>query len=339
MSLSGLAEQGVGSLSGMTRRKVSEFQRSLYSLTGDNLIPLAPRYRGLRAAYAVFCLGFGALSLFAALGLGDPRLPGLYSFRAASVGDGFLLPLLAYALVRSAGPHGPGTRFQAVFSRAGGATGALVGLAVQAQALIDPDARLDWTFPAPHSYNFAGWYHAVFLVSASGFYGRELALVLARLREEARESLPLALRRIRSVGTLGVLIPGFSFLGLLVEDGLAPDPVTILIVLASLLVFGLLAGAALYWACGRDAAWWCALAVLSALLPSFVLCDLYLSGTMAGGPGVLLSKAGWLVHATATARLDTALRLAVVFLAGLLLTRYEVLILRIFLRRPRQYQP
>lgn len=313
---------------GKASRKVNEFQR----------IPLAPRCRALRAAYAIFCLGFGALSIFASLGLGDPRLPGLYSFRAATVGDGILLPLLAYALVRSAGPDGAATRFQVVFSRAGGIIGALLGLAVQIQALIDPSARLDWTFPAPHSYNFPGWYHAVFLVSASGFYGRELALVLARLREEARQSLPIALRRIRSVGTLAVLIPGFSFLGLLVEDGLEPDPVTIVIVLVSLLTLGGLAGAVLYWACGRAAAGWCALAVLSALLPSFMLCDLYLSGFMTGGPVALVTSAVRLVRAMTTARLDLAVRLAVAFLAGLLLARYEVLFLRVFLRS-RQYQP
>jgi len=326
-------------LQGAVSGNLHKGQIAPYSLAGDILIPLAPRYRALRAAYAIFCLGFGALNIFGALGLGDPRLPGLYSFRTATVGDGFLLPLLAYALVRSAGPRGPEGRFQAVFSRAGGITGVLLGLAVQAQALIDPDARLDWTFPAPHSYNFPGWYHAVFLVSASGFYGRELALVLARLREESRESRPLALRRVRSLGTLAVLIPGFSFLGLLVEDGLSPDPVTSMIVLGSLLVFGVLAGTALYWACGRGTAWWCVLAALSALLPSYMLCYLYLSGSVSGGPVVLLNGAARLVRAMETARLDTAIRLAVVFLAGLLLARYEVLIVGILLRRGRQYQP
>lgn len=318
----------MGCLLNWTSREVSEFQR----------IPLAPRYRALRAAYAIFCLGFGALNIFAALGLGDPRLPGLYSFRAATVGDGILLPLLAYALVRSAGPSGPATRFQAVFARAGGVIGALLGLAVQIQALADPSARLDWTFPAPHSYNFPGWYHAVFLVTASGFYARELALVLARTREESRTSPLLALRRIRSVGTLAVLIPGFSFLGLLIEDGLAPDRVTMVIVLASLLAFGTIAGAVLYWACGQTAAWWCALAVASALVPSFLLCYLYLSGFMTGGPVAVLNGAGRLVEAMTTARLALALRLAVTFLGGTVLARCEVLLLRALLRNP-QYQP
>lgn len=301
-------------------------------------IPLAPRDRALRAAYAIFCLGFGALNVFEALGLGDPRLPGLYSFRTATVGDGILLPLLAYALVRSAGPDGPATRFQAAFSRAGGIVGALLGLAVQIQALIDPSAHLDWTFPAPHSYNFPGWYHAVFLVSASWFYGRELSLVLARIREEAQQSLPVALRRICSVGTLSVLIPGFSFLGLLVEDGLSPDRVTMMIVLASLLIFGTIAGAVLYWACGRRAAWWCVLAVLAALLPSFLLCYVYLSGFMTGGPVAIMNAGDRLVDAMTTARLSLVIRLAAAFLGGTLLIRYEVLFLRLLLRS-RQYQP
>ena len=50
------------------------------------------------AAAAVFAFGFGALAFGSVLGLGDPTLPGLASFRSATVGDGLLLPLMAYAL-------------------------------------------------------------------------------------------------------------------------------------------------------------------------------------------------------------------------------------------------
>ena len=355
-------------------RELKEFQRIPHPLAATGPSLLSPRYRAIRASAAVFCLGFGALNLFAALRLGDPRLPGLYSFRAATVGDGILLPLLAYALVRAADPRGPGSRFQVIFSTAGGVLGALAGLGVQTWALIDNDTRLDWTFPAPHSYNFPGWYHAVFLIVTSGFFGRGFALVLAQVREEARDSAALALRRVRSAGALGLLIPGFAFLGLLEEDNLPPGPGTGLFVLVSLLSFGTIVCAALCWACGRSAVRWCVMAVVGALLPVVTLCDLFLPGHTASARAALLSGAVGLgivavfhaitersrgpaarvvlsclaacqmvcaigpVYAITTGRPVTAARLVVGFLASLLLACCELLILRALLRI-RQYQP
>lgn len=359
-------------------REVNELPKISYPLAAATPSLLSPRYRAVRAACAIFCLGFGALNVFAVLGLGDPRLPGLYSFRAATVGDGILLPVLAYALVRAADPRGPASRFQTRFSMAGGVLGALAGTGVQAWALMDPDARLNWTFPAPHYYNLPGWYHAVFLIVASGFFAQRLALLLAQMREEARDSMALALRRIQSVGILAVLIPGFAFLGLLEEDSLAGTPRIASVVLVSLVTFGAVLCAGLCWACGRDAVKWCVLAVLGALLPALTLCDLFLPGHAVSVAAALLSGAVGLgiiaiartilerravtrgpathvvlsflaacqavcavgpVYAAMTTREVTAVRLAAGITVSLLLSSEEWLVLRAIVRAARQYQP
>lgn len=361
-----------------TLRKVQEFQRIPYPLAATAPRLLSPRYRAARAAVVIFCLGFGALNVFSALGLGDPRLPGLYSFRAATVGDGILLPVLAYALVRAADPRGPASRFQTRLSAAGGVLGVLAGAGVQAGALMDPDARLDWTFPALHDYNLPGWYHAVFLIAASGFFAQRLALLLAQTREEARDSTALALRRVQSVGILAVLIPGLAFLGLLEEDTLAGAPRVGGIVLVSLLAFGAVLCAGLCWACGRSTVEWCVLAVLGALLPALTLCDLFLPGHAISVPAALLSGAVGLaiiavartimerravtrgpathivlsflavceavcavgpVYAAMTVREVTAVRLAAGAVISLLLSSEEWLVLRAIVRAARQYQP
>lgn len=238
---------------------------------------LSPRRWAIYAAVAVFCLGFGALNVFSASGLGQPHLPGLYTFRSATIGDGLMLPLLAYSLTRAAGLHRRRSRYRKVFSRTGAILGVLTGTAVQMYALAVPDPELDWTFPAPHSYNFPGWYHTVFLIAASGFYAWTLFLLLAELREDTRRDPQLTLRRIRSVGTLGVLAPGAAFVGLLEEDDLSGHGLGH-IVLVTIVGMGIVFALALWWACGWRNLRWCALAVAGSMFPAIALCDLFLPG-------------------------------------------------------------
>lgn len=239
---------------------------------------LGPRRWAVYAACTIFCLGFGALNVFSAAGLGQPHLPGLYTFRSATIGDGLMLPLLAYSLVRFAGPHRRRGGKRAAFASAGVVLGVLTGTAVQMYALAEPDPPLDWTFPAPHSYNFPGWYHTVFLIAASGFYCGMLFLVLTDLRESTRRNPDVTLRRIRSIGTLGVLAPGAAFIGLLEEDDLAGAAGTSHTVLETIAVMALLFTVALCWACGWRHLRWCVLTVLGSLLPVVALCDLFLPG-------------------------------------------------------------
>ena len=230
------------------------------------------------AAAAVFVLGFGALNILATLGAGQQHFPGLYTSRAATIGDGILLPLLAYALLRSAAALRRSGTSHAAVSLTGGVLGASAGVAVQVQALMDKDTRLDWTFQAPHSYNLPGWYHASFLVAACAFFGWAFALTLARLRDEAGRDPAGARRRVRSLGSLGVLAPGLAFLGLLTEDEFAGYRASAMILVAVLVSLGVAAVLIARWACGPRSLRCCALAVGGSLLPAAGLCCLFLPG-------------------------------------------------------------
>jgi hypothetical protein len=107
--------------------------------------------------------------------------------RVRRLGDGILLPLLAYSLLQSVDLRRlRKSGFQAAFAACGCILGLVVGAGVEVYDLSSPTAPLDWTFPAPHRYNFPGWYHTTFLVLAAGFYGAALALALVQLREQAR---------------------------------------------------------------------------------------------------------------------------------------------------------
>lgn len=239
------------------------------------------------AASAIFLLGFGTLNMFTFLRIGQPHLPGLYTFRAATIGDGLLLPLLAYSLVRSASLRQRITGYEAVFSGAGAFLGMSIGAAVQVYALLDPDTRLDWTFPAPHSYNLPGWYHTCFLIAASGFYGWALGLVLARMREETRYNPEFTFNRIRSIGPMGIFFPGLAFIGLLEEDDLSGTPSVGGIVLATMVAVAVILCAAIYWGCGRRGLRLCAVTVISSLLPAIALCGIFLPGLTVGFSSVL----------------------------------------------------
>jgi hypothetical protein len=114
-----------------------------------------------------------------------------------------------------------------------------------------------------------------------------MALVLLRIRQEALCSPAGARRRIRSVGSLGVLIPGLAFAGLLSEDDLSGNQAAGLLLLAIMLGLGILLGAVLCWASGLPNARWCVLAILGSLLPAITLCGLFLPGRVASLSSVL----------------------------------------------------
>ena len=237
---------------------------------------------GATAACTVFAFGFLALNMFYFLGYGRTRLPGLYTFRAATIGDGILLPLLAYSLLQSVDlGRLRKSRLQAGFAAAGGILGVVVGAGIEVYDLSSPTAPLDWTFPAPHRYNFPGWYHTLFLVLAAGFYGATLALALVQLREQARRDSAGAIGRLRSVGVLGALFPGLAFVCLLEEDDLTAYPHLFVIVVATMIGMGIVLAGLLIWACGTRNIRWCAFAVIASMLPALAL-----SGFVVPGQGV-----------------------------------------------------
>lgn len=176
---------------------------------------LAPPFVALRVAVGVAVLGFGALTVFSVFGLGAEGLPGLFTFRSATVGDGLLLPLLSYALVRASGGVIAFRRRAVAFTAVGIF---LAGAAIQAQWLLNPRPRANWTLPRPHYFNLPGWWHAVFFALVMAFLAGAAIAVVVRLRGEAPAVVE---SRIRSVGAVGTLTSVFGFMALVAVDNAA----------------------------------------------------------------------------------------------------------------------
>jgi hypothetical protein len=241
---------------------------------------LAPRRWAAGAAGAVFALGFGMLAVASVFGLGEQSLPGLFTFRSATVGDAVLLPLLAYHLIRSCGPLREWGRTVRRAVLVVVVAGILAGIASQASWLMEPHPRTNWTFPAAGRFNFVGWYHAAFLTVACGFFSGAAAAAIGRLRRSRSTSC------VRSIGVLGVLVPALGFVALLSEDNAAGRS-DLIELLARLALLTLAVGGLLIWALGWTAGRWCALACMATLLPAVSMSLLFLPGSIASVMTVL----------------------------------------------------
>jgi hypothetical protein len=230
---------------------------------------LTPRSWAIGAAAAVFSLGFGMLAVASALGMGEPAQPGLFTFRAATVGDGMLLPLLAYSLVRSCEPVRHWSRVTRRAVALGATVGVIAGAVSQASWLANPHPKVNWTFPSAGTFNGVGWYHAAFLVIASGFFAGATIAAVARLRKARSGS------SVRSIGVLGTLVPALGFVALLGEDNGAD----LIVVMAEVVALALVATGVLVGAVGGAGARWCALVTASAILPAISLSLLFLPGS------------------------------------------------------------
>lgn len=137
-----------------------------------------------RSALLVLVAGFGGLFVLWLAGSWRRDLPGLFDYRSATIGDALLLPLIVGLLVAAASRLRSAPRERA-WARLGAALG--LGLAVTTQVLwlTDDGPRANWTLPEPHHFNFAGWYHAVFLCLASAAIGSLTILVARRIRAAA----------------------------------------------------------------------------------------------------------------------------------------------------------
>lgn len=326
--------------------------------------PLAPDVLTARrwasgTSLALFIFGFSALNIFSAIGIGQKSLPGLYTFRAATVGDGLLLPTLAYSLVRSAGLHrGWLTLIKwPVIVAAGLACAG--GAAVQASWLLNPHPRLNWTLPAPHEFNLPGWYHAVFLVVACGFFAGVATASFLRVHGEAQSDAAAAAMRIRSVGVLCVLIPGPAFIALLMTDNASVGQRLPLSSIAAAAGSELLLILGLCCATGWSNLRWNAIAGFASMIPAVGLSALFPQGLVNNSisilPAISAALAGAFsssalharsgidrlilaatlavcaagpVYAMSSERTVTLLSLACGYAAGIILIMVELVLLR-----------
>ena len=140
--------------------------------------------RSIIIAICVFFSGFIMLNLIWIhwkVANPDSCLPGLYAYKAATIGDGFCLPLLVFSTscysflhrIESNEIRKKARRKSCLI----GAASAFVGLMIQISWLTREGGQHNWTIPEDHHFNYAGWYHAVFFVCMFGV----IAFFLAEL--------------------------------------------------------------------------------------------------------------------------------------------------------------
>jgi hypothetical protein len=170
-------------------------------------------YCAVGSGVAAFASGFGAMSLFWIHSRREhEQLTGLYEYLAASWGDGLCLPvgIATLSYLTTGLPRTPG---ETKLSIGCGVSAALIGAAVQAGWLLDDNPALNWTLPAPHHFNAAGVYHAVFLTALAGYNGVLAGLASARLRS-CSDSLSVD----GAVALIVAVIAYGSFLVMLIID-------------------------------------------------------------------------------------------------------------------------
>ncbi len=171
----------------------------------------------LLAASITFVVGFGAMFLLYRTGSWPAGLRGLYSYKSATYGDGLLVPLLIAILINTylSLPHYYRDARTLIFAAV---PGIFIGAISQWLWLQNPNPSLNWTLPTPHTFNYAGWYHAGFLIMVSGFISSLTIGILVGFRRLARQS-PSDFHRMATSPWVTILAADVvSFLALLSAD-------------------------------------------------------------------------------------------------------------------------
>lgn len=166
------------------------------------------------AAGAVAATGFGALLSFSAAMTPSPHLRGLFDYTSATWGDGLLLPAMTGSLIFSIRSLDRAAH-EAATAVVAGIIGTVAGATTQVMWLLNDSPQGNWTFPHPHHFNAAGWYHAGFLTLMSGASAAMWALALLRIARQPANGTP----RSGPIAGVGVaLVAAASFAVLLAID-------------------------------------------------------------------------------------------------------------------------
>lgn len=142
-------------------RKIKKEDRNL------NTEMKAAIYHGALFGGVVFLAGFGMMLLLSKILIYPDDLPGLFSYKAATWGDGICLPAMVFCFVtferknQSNLHRSPVELVSAIGS-------AVAGIFVQASWILSDNTILNWSIPRKHHFNFAGWWHAAFFVGMCG---------------------------------------------------------------------------------------------------------------------------------------------------------------------------
>lgn len=243
-------------------------------------------------AAATFILGFGVM-LTLWLSSHSHATPGWPHYRAATFGDGVLVPVLASSLFASARWLRAKTDARTPVWILGltALIAAAAGALLQLSWLADNHPQTNWSLPRPHHFAPSGWYHAVFLIAAATLISTLAADVLFQLRR-AHRSRPRRLRTALARGEMVALAltAGWTFCLLVAFDGGQGSSATatigsvLTLMVASLLALGWVVRSMLLAASS---------AILSAAVGSLgiaILCERwpYMAGTRLIQPAALI---------------------------------------------------
>jgi hypothetical protein len=169
------------------------------------------------AAILTFIAGFGVMSVLYITGSWPAGVRGLYSFKSATYGDALLIPLLIAILVNtylSLPRRGHDRQILLIAA----IPGICIGVIIQWLWLHSSHPALNWTLPDPHTFNYAGWYHAAFLTVICGFLSSILIGILVDLRGLTRTNQSDFYRLARSPWVVILAASAVTFVILLYED-------------------------------------------------------------------------------------------------------------------------
>lgn len=175
-----------------------------------------PKMAGALAAGVTFAFGFVAMNAFWALGRWDQDVPGLWDYRSATMGDGLLLPVAAGALAAEIAKL-PRAKNENIAIASLLAVGSIGGALVIRSWVGDPANQGNWTQSASGSLNWAGRWHAVFLMSASAAFLTAFGVLLLRLRSAQADEVQAFLG---STSMRALVSTAIGFLGLVMLDNL-----------------------------------------------------------------------------------------------------------------------
>lgn len=144
---------------------------------------------GILGGIGVFIFGFTIMYLLWEM-IGSPnRLPGLFYYRAATIGDALCLPVLTGSAVafnqynKEWLVRGRHKKISFVIALIASVTATLI----QASWLIRGDTVLNWSIPIQHHFNVAGWYHSLFFIAMFGIIAYQMCEMWFSIRRKRKE--------------------------------------------------------------------------------------------------------------------------------------------------------
>ena len=134
-------------------------------------------------AAATFIGGFGIMyRLWRMLGTSD-GLPGLFYYRAATIGDGILVGAGTAFIQYNKFLHMGRNKTSIIMA----IVASLIAAIVQASWLINDNTVLNWSIPSAHHFNLAGWYHSLFFIAMFGIITYLMCRIWHVIRKKTKE--------------------------------------------------------------------------------------------------------------------------------------------------------